>query len=149
LHLGRGNQLRVTVVLADDVLREYAEDLLQRYRTYRALIDAGRLVLTQNLGFEEFARTLQGAHIERLVAEQSRLSDGAVRDRNLQLMEQLNPGSVFRIRMPLDEVLRRWMARVRPADHEHMDSERQLELVNLMLPTRLFVAVLEPDVAAQ
>jgi hypothetical protein len=24
--LGRGNQLRVTVVLADDVLREYAED---------------------------------------------------------------------------------------------------------------------------
>src|SRR5271169_797121 len=37
LHLGRGNQLRVTVVLADDVLRDYAADLLDRYRTYRRL----------------------------------------------------------------------------------------------------------------
>ena len=43
LHLGRGNQLRVTVVLADDVLREYAEDLLERHRTYRAQIDDGSL----------------------------------------------------------------------------------------------------------
>jgi hypothetical protein len=54
LHLGRGNQLRVTVVLADDVLHEYAKDLLTRYRTYQALIEDGRLTLTQNQGFEEF-----------------------------------------------------------------------------------------------
>ena len=33
LHVGRGNQLRVTVVLADDVLAEYARDLVS---------DAGR-----------------------------------------------------------------------------------------------------------
>jgi len=149
LHLGRGNQLRVTVVLSDDMLREYAADLLHRYGTYRALIDDGRLVLTQNLGFEEFESTLKVAQVERLVAEQATLSDDVVRARNLQLMEQLNPGRVFRIRMPVDEVLRRWVARVRPADRVHMDSERQLELVNLMLPTRLFVAELPPDVAAQ
>ncbi len=149
LHLGRGNQLRITVVLSDDMLRDYAKDLLQRYRTYRALIDDGRLVLTQNLGFEEFESTLKLTHVERLVSEQATLSDDAVRARNLQLMEQLNPGRVFRIRMPVDEVLRRWVARVRPADRVHMDSERQLELVNLMLPTRLFVAEMQPDVPAQ
>jgi len=149
LHLGRGNQLRVTVVLADEVLREYAQDLLGRYLTYRALIDDGRLVLTQNMGFEEFERTLKGAHVERLVSEQATLSDDVLRERNLQLMEQLNPGRVFRIRVPVDEMLRRWVAHVRQADHEHMDTERQLELVNLMLPTRLFVANLQLDVAAQ
>jgi hypothetical protein len=149
LHLGRGNQLRVTVVLGDDVLREYAEDLLDRYRTYRALVDHGQMVLTQNLGFEEFESTLKVAHVERLVSEQTTLSDDAVRARNLQLMEQLNPGRVFRIRMALDEVVRRWVAHVRPADQVHMDRERQLELVNLMLPTRLFVAELGPEGAAQ
>ena len=37
LHIGRGNQLRVTAVLADDVLTAYARDLWQRWRTYRAL----------------------------------------------------------------------------------------------------------------
>src|SRR5262249_10484351 len=51
LHIGRGDQLRVTAVLADDVLLEYARDLWQRQQTYRALIDAGRLVLTQNRAF--------------------------------------------------------------------------------------------------
>ena len=149
LHLGRGDQLRVTVVLADDVLREYAQDLLDRYRTYRTLIDDGHLVLTQNRGFEEFERALNEAHVERLASEEKTLSDDALRERNLQLLERLNPGRVFRIRMPVDEVLRRWVMSVRPEDHTHMDTERQLELVNRMLPTRLFVAELNPDVSAQ
>jgi hypothetical protein len=149
LHLGRGNQLRVTVVLEDDVVREYAEDLRDRSRTYRALIDAGRLVLTQNAGFEEFETTLAAAHVEQLVSEQAALPDEEVRARNLHLMEQLNPGRIFHIRIPLDELMRRWAAQVRPADQVHMDTERQLELVNLMLPTRLFVAELQPDVAAR
>src|SRR5262245_32717207 len=149
LHLGRGNQLRVTVVLADDVLHDYAEDLLDRYRTYRALIDDGCLVLTQNQGFEEFERRLQDAHLERWVTEQATLSDDVVRDRNLRLMEHLNPGRVFHIRLPLDEVVRRWVACVRPADRVAMDTKRQLELVNLMLPTRLFVSQLGPDIASQ
>ena len=149
LHLGRGNQLRVTVVLADDVLRDYAADLLDRYRTYRTLIDDGCLVLTQNQGFEEFERTLKHAQLERLVAEQATLSDDVVRERNLRLMEQLNPGRLFHIRLPLDDVVRRWAACLRPADRTGMDTKRQLELVNLMLPTRLFISQLGPDVAPQ
>jgi len=149
LHLGRGNQLRVTVVLADDVLREYAEDLLNRYRTYRALIEDGRLTLTQNRGFEDFERTLKDAHVEQLVSAQAALSDDVVVERNLRLMEQLIPGRVFRIHMPLDEVVRRWVAQLQPGDRTGMDRARQLELVNLMLPTRLFVSQLDRDGEAQ
>jgi hypothetical protein len=149
LHLGRGDQLRVTFVLADDVLREYAQDLLARYRAYRALVDDGSLVLTQNRGFEEFERTVRTAQVERLVSEEAALSSDALRERNLQLLERLNPGHVFRIRMPVDEVLRRWLAAVRPEDHQHMDAERQLELVNRMLPTRLFVGELDAETSTQ
>jgi hypothetical protein len=149
LHLGRGDQLRVTVVLADDILHEYAEDLLNRYRTYQALIENGRLTLTQNRGFEEFERTLKDAQVEQLVCTQATLSDDVVRERNLRLMEQLNPGRVFRIHMPLDQAVRRWVAQLRPADRTGMDKDRQLELVNLMLPTRLFVSQLDRDSAAQ
>src|SRR5262245_28127866 len=75
LHLGRGDQLRVTVVLADDVLREYARDLLSRYRTYQALIEDGRLTLTQNRGFEDFERRLKNAHVEQLVSTKATLSN--------------------------------------------------------------------------
>jgi hypothetical protein len=149
IHLGRGDQLRVTVVLADDVLRDYARDLLQRDRTYRALIDSGHLVLTQNRGVEDFEQALDDAHVARLVAEEGTLSADALRERNLALLERLNPGRVFRIHMPVDELLRRWVAKVRPQDHTHMDPARKLELLNFMLPTRLFVMELEPATSAQ
>jgi hypothetical protein len=149
VHVGRGDQLRVTVVLGDDVLREYARDLLVREQTYRALVDNGRLVLTQNRGLEAFERALADAQVEHLVAEEGTLSSDALRERNLQLLERLNPGRVYRIRLPADELVRRWAAQVTPADRVHMDQARQLELLNLMLPTRLYVAELDPETTAQ
>ena len=149
LHLGRGDQLRATVVLSDEVLKDYAVDLLDRYRTYRALIDDGHLVLTQNRGFDDFERTLHDADLERIVREEAGQAPEAVRARNLELLERLNPGRIFRIRMPVDELLRRWVAQLRPEDRTHMDTDRRLELMNLMLPTRLFVAELDPTVSTQ
>jgi hypothetical protein len=149
LHLGRGDQLRVTVVLADNVLREYAKDLFDRDRTYRALVNDGRLVLTQNWGLEEFERTLSEVHLEQLVSEEASLSPDALRERNLQLLERLNPGRVFRIRIPVDELIRRWSTVLRPEDHTRMTTERQLELINFMLPTRLFMGELDSQTSAQ
>src|ERR1043166_8918799 len=131
LHVGRGNQLRVTAVLADDVLQEYARDLWQRRQTYRALVESGRLVLTQNRGYEEFARRLREVHLDRLVREEKTLAPAVLRERNLALLEGLNPGRVFRIRMPVDDVVRRWAAELRPDDRRHLDGPRRLELLNL------------------
>jgi len=149
LHLGRGNQLRLTVVLADDVLRDYARDLVERDHTYRALIESGQLVLTQNRAFEEFERTLAEEDVTRLAAGGTSLPPDALRARNLALLERLNPGRVFHLAMPVDTVMARWKAQVRPADRVHMDAQRQLELVNQLLPTRLFVAALDREVSAQ
>ena len=147
LHIGRGNQLRVTALLADDVLTEYARDLWQRWRTYRALVDSGRLVLTQNNAFDEFEQRLREIDLERLVREEKTLAPATLRERNLRLLERLNPGRVFRIRMPVDAVVQHWSAHVRPEDHRPLDGARRLELVNLLLPTRLWVTELEPGVA--
>ena len=148
LHLGRGNQLRATVVLSDAVLAGYARDLLHRYTTYRSLIDQEHLVLTQNRAFEEFEKTIQDLDLERLVSEEASLSPHELRERNLQLLERLNPGRVFRIRMSADDVLRRWLGTLRPEDRVRMNRGRQLELLNLMLPTRLFIAELDSETSA-
>lgn len=148
LHLGRGNQLRVTVVLSDEVLRDYARDLVTRQRTYRQLVDDGQVVLTQNKGFEEFERTMAAENVAAL-AQDSTSTPEEFRKRNLALLERLNPGRVFHIEMPVDEVLGRWVAQVQPADRTRMDNERQLELINLMLPTRLHVAELDKSTSDQ
>jgi hypothetical protein len=148
LHIGRGNQLRVTAVLADDVLQDYARDLWQRWRTYRTLIDGGRLVLTQNHAFDAFEQQLREVELDRLVGEEKTLAPDALRTRNLALLERLNPGRVFHLRMPVDAVVARWAAEVRAEDHRHLDPMRRLQLVNLLLPTRLWVTDLEPGVAS-
>jgi hypothetical protein len=148
LHVGRGNQLRVTVVLSDDVLAEYARDLSQRWRTYRTLSEAGRLVLTQNRTFDAFEARLREVRLDEMVAAEPGLRADALRARNLDLLERLNPGRVFRIRMPVDDVVRRWTAELRPEDGRRLDEARRLELVNLLLPNRLWVTDLAPRVAS-
>ena len=51
--------------------------------------------------------------------------------------------------MPVDEVVRRWAAEVRPEDARHLDEARRLELLNAMLPNRLWVTELPPRVASE
>jgi len=148
LHVGRGNQLRVTVVLSPEALRYYARDLLHRYETYRSLIDKGTLILTQNRFFEEFEETVRAMQMGRLVSEEQNLSDAEIRARNLDLLEKLNRGRVFRIRMPVDALIKNWIDQVQSADQNTMSTARLLELINLMLPTRLFIAELkQPEIA--
>lgn len=139
LHIGRGNQLRATVVLSDEEVQVYARDLLARSRTVRSLIEAGELQLTQNSAFEALDATERSVALERLVAEEPGMSAQALRERNTALLERLNPGRVFRIRMPLDEMIRRWVASLSARDLERVGEDRQLEILNAMLPTRLFL----------
>jgi hypothetical protein len=143
LHIGRGNQLRVTVVLSDEVLLDYARDLHARQHIYRTLVDEGRVELTQNSGFDAFNARLEEVELDRLISEEADLPADVVRARNLALLERLNPGRVFRIELSEDELMRRWLARLRTSDGGNMSRDRRLELVNALLPTRLWLAQLD------
>ncbi len=143
LHLGRGNQLRVTEILSDEVIDSYARDLSHRRQTYADLASRKRIVLTQNTSFEEFETRLAEVGIDRIVAEEPKLSPAALRERNLKLMERLNPGRIFRIDMPVSRLARRFADRVRPEDAGGMKERRRLELLNALLPTRLWEAEID------
>jgi hypothetical protein len=146
IHLGRGNQLRVTAVLSDETLRDYARDLAERERVYRTLVATRRIELTQNRAFEAFAQRLLEVQLARVVAEEAAQPPATVRDRNLDLLAQLNPGRVFRIAIPVTALVQRWVAELTPADRIRMDDARRLELANLLLPTRLWLAALPAGV---
>jgi hypothetical protein len=137
----------VTAVLSDAVLRNYARDLQTRQQTYRRLVDDGKIVLTQNEAHADFERTLNEVELARLVQEEDGLSPDALRAQNLALLERLNPGRAFRIDMPMDEVVKHWTARLRPSDRKAMSEARQLELLNAMLPARLWITNLDADVS--
>ena len=144
IHLGRGNQLRVTAVLSDETLGEYARDLAERRRVYRKLVADGRIVLSQNRSFEDFEHRLDEVGVETLVKEEATLAPAVVRERNLALLERLNPGRVFRIAMPLRALAAQWVRELTEADRTRMDAARRLALLNALLPTRLWLAEM-PD----
>ena len=145
LHVGRGNQIRITLVLSDAGIAAYARDLEARRDTYRRLVGEKRIVLTQNRGLEAFEASLEEADFDEFIAGEAGLSPEEQRERNLRLMEQLNPGRIFRIEIPEDVLIRRWLAGLRPEDRIAMSRERRLELLNAVLPTRLWLA--ETDAA--
>ena len=142
--MGRGNQLRATLVLSDEVLEAYIRDLLARYATYQNKIDDGSLHLTQNSGFEEFANVITDKKIKELAAVELKMSREDVIRRNLLMMTILNPGRIFRISMPVDAVIDHWLAFLQPADFKKTDPKRRLTIINEMLPTRLWLTTLDP-----
>ncbi len=143
LHVGRGNQLRATSVLSDRVIEEYVRDLAARVTTYRRLIDEKRLVLTQNQAFAEMEAVVSDLGLPALIAEEESLEPSALRQRNLALIKRLNPGRVFEIEISEDALMNAWIARVEPGDAAKPDRRRQLDLVNALLPTRLWIAEID------
>ena len=147
IRVGRGNQVRLTTVLSDEAIDAYARDLVVRYHTYKGMVDTGQLVLTQNEGFEAFAQTMSEHGIEKIAQGQGGLSAGERRAQNLALIRALNPGRVFDINIPLDNAIANWLDELNDADFKKPSTSRQLDILNAMLPTRLHLAELKPEIS--
>ncbi|MBW2289482.1 MAG: hypothetical protein JRG90_16875 [Deltaproteobacteria bacterium] len=143
LHVGRGNQLRATAVLSEEVLEGYARDLDARRATYRALIDQKRLVPSQNGSFSQMETTLEEVDLTDRIKDEKMRDPAEIRAANVELMKRLNPGRVFEIDIPEQALLEAWITGLAPADRSTLDRDRSLELVNALLPTRLWIAELD------
>ena len=143
LHVGRGNQLRATAVLSDEVLEGYARDLAARRSTYRALIDRKRLLPSQNDSFSEMETTLDEVDLADRIEDEKKREPAEIRAENVELMKRLNPGRVFEIDLPEEALLEAWIAGLKPADRSKLDRDRSLELANALLPTRIWLAELD------
>jgi hypothetical protein len=143
LHVGRGNQLRATLVLSDKVLEAYVRDLRARYTTYQTMIDSGKLTLSQNSGFEEFAKEIQ--KLTEAEAVEPKMARQDIIRRNLLLMTHLNPNRIFHITTPVGAVIQHWLDFLTPADFGKIALKRKLAIINEMLPTRLWLTSLDKE----
>jgi len=108
IRLSRGNQLRVTVVLGDNELDAYLDDLMLRRKIYQELIDARVIELSTNKEYERFVAKLDQAGVADAVRSRESLGPSAYRQKNLEIMSALNPERVFRIKITVDGLLARW-----------------------------------------
>ncbi len=139
IHLGRGNQIRVTVVLSNQIIDAYLQDLAERYRTYESLINASTIQLTQNRSFEKFSRIIKDENILKLADGKSRMTPAEYQKTSLRILEKLNPGKVFHIRIDFDREMHRWSEQLASFIHQKPTIQESLELINDMLPTRIWV----------
>ncbi len=147
LHVGRGNQLRATLALSDEVLEAYVRDIRARLATYSSMIDTGELLLTQNSAFEEFEEVVKG--LAEVEAVEPKMARQDIIRRNLLIMTHLNPDRIFHINPPVDAVIQHWLNFLKPADFKKIERKRKLAIINEMLPTRLWLTSLDKETTGQ
>ena len=149
IRLSRGNQLRVTVVLGDQELDAYLNDLVLRRKTYQELIDAKAIELTTNKQYESFVEKLDQAGVADVVKNRDSLGPAVYRQKSLEVMSALNPERVFRIKIPVDGLLAHWHAQLAGMSAADMASlPKQLDAANAILPGRVNLYQLSPELAA-
>jgi len=149
IHLGRGNQIRVTMVLSNGIIDEYLSDLALRYSVYDQLIRESKISLSQNLGFEKFSRIIGEEGIQKLVAQREGMGEARYRKISLEMLEKLNPGRVFHIRIDFDQRMHEWSSRLDPFLGKKPTMSEGLALINDMLPTRMRVSELSSGLRTQ
>jgi hypothetical protein len=136
IELGRGNQVRVTVVLGDRDLDAYLDDLVQRRKTYQELIERGVIELTTNKQYERFTARLDEAGVAAAAASHDRA-------KVIDVLARLNPERVFRIHVPVEQIARQWHAVLTGPD-----GARKLDAANALLPGRVELTDVSGDLDA-
>lgn len=145
IHLGRGNQLRVTTVLSHDIITHYLEDLIIRADMYRVLVDENIIQLTQNMAYERFQEGLKSHGVREKWDIRSTLGPEEFFGLSLKTLKALNPGRVFHISIPLGPHLDQWLARAGSvAKGGRLEDGDRLTLINDLLPTRLWYDTMTP-----
>jgi hypothetical protein len=149
IRLSRGNQVRVTVMLGDQELDAYLDDLLARQKTYQELIDAKVIELTTNREYERFVAQLEQAGVAAAAKSRDTTAPDAYRQKSVEIMSALNPERVFRIKMPVDKVLASWHAQLAGMSAaDRSTTAKQLDAANAILPGRINLYQLSPEQAS-
>lgn len=155
IFLGRGNQVRLRLVLSEDAINNYLPDQVARHALYKEVIDAGIITLTTNKAWERYDERMSSADVAGMAARQGELTPEQWRELNLQAIEQLSPGRLHRIQRDFQTMLDQIYARVKTAtniDREENQTERDLQtrlrLINNFFPHRIYATDISDAQAA-
>ena len=138
IHLARGNQLRVRMVLPDATIDNFLLDQVAKHDLYQEVIDRGIITLTSNTAWEDYDQRFEAEGLRELAAGKAALSPEKWRALNVQTIEKLNPERLYHIQKDFDSLVADWAALL-AASAPAEDLEAKLDLVNEFFPRRMFV----------
>jgi hypothetical protein len=144
IHLARGNQLRIRMVLPDATLDNFLLDQVAKYDLYREVIDKGIITLTSNTAWEDYQQRFEAEGLRELAARKAALSPEKWRALNVQTIDKLNPERLYRIQKDFERLVADWAALL-AASAPAEELAAKLDLVNELFPHRMFVYNLTED----
>ncbi len=144
IHVARGNQLRVRMVLSDATLDNFLLDQVAKHDLYKEVIDRGIIQLTSNTAWEAYHARFESEGLREKAARKGSLSPEKWRALNAESIGALNPERLYRIQADFGKLAADWQALLaasQPAD----DLGTKLDLVNALFPRRMFVFDLDEE----
>lgn len=144
IHLGRGNQVRVRMVLTDESISSYIEDQVARHALYKEVIDKKVITLTTNLSWEAYDKKIQEEQLAALFAGKSEQTPDQWRQLNLETIARLNPGRLHHIERDFNSMSSDFSS-VLKADSPPETLKGKLELINSFFPHRIYLTDLTEE----
>ncbi len=146
IHLGRGNQVRIRMVLPDDTINHYIEDQLARHDLYKEVIDKKIITLTTNKSWELYEAKVAEEKLSELAVRKAELSPEAWYLLNIETMHRLNPDRLHHIQRDFKQMTADFAASLKAAQATEKLAD-QLTLINDFLPHRIYLTDLTKDQA--
>lgn len=144
IHLGRGNQIRVRMVLSDQTIDNYLTDQVARHDLYKEVIDAKVIRLTTNTAWETYDQRFRDEGIADLAAKRGTVSPEEWRELNLRAIAKLSPDRLFHIQKDFGQMVDAYAALLKASDPP-TTLEAKLDLVNAFFPHRIVLDRLTPQ----
>ncbi len=137
IHVARGNQLRLRIVLSEDAVTNYLTDLVARHDLYKELIDKHVVELTTNTAWEDYEKRYAAEGIAALAAKKASLAPADWRTLNVTTLTKLMPERVYHVQKDVGRMLDDWRAKLASADAP-TTIDAKLDAVNDLFPHRIF-----------
>jgi hypothetical protein len=118
IHVSRGNQVRVSVILDQNTIMDYLFDLVKRGQFYNYMtastkkldINPGGSKFLPQLSFYQQIISSPQYNIQQFVgmSQTAPMSDEALYSKGLETLKRLNPGRVFMIQLDLNKEFAKW-----------------------------------------
>ncbi len=144
IHLGKGNQLRVRMVLSDKTIDNYLPDQVARHDLYQEVIDKKVITLTTNTAWEAYHQKVMDEKLHELAKKKGQMDEKAWRDLNLAYMDKLVPGRLYHIEKDFNKMADDFALRLKNAPTPG-NLQAKLDLINAFFPHRLFLDDLTPS----
>ena len=138
IHLGRGNQIRVRMILSDKTIENFMPDQVARHDLYKEVIDKKIIKLTTNTAWEKYHEKVMKEGLHDLVRKRDKLSPNEWRKLNLTYIEKLVPGRLFHISKDFNKMAEDFADLLKTSGKPEALMAK-LDLINKFFPHRIFI----------